>query len=350
MNKIKLSLVLAMTMTCLITMSAQSFKIAKTSGKVIIEVSEAIIEAYNGNEIVITTQDEIAKDEDSEAFKMRMGELTATSPNYNNDSKSKGLRVVNGSGLVDNTGLGLSVKIEGNNIKVAQVGKNPVSNLSIKIPKGMPISFAYTKMEGGLVEFKNIESEIEATSQYNEFKLTDITGALTMHAVYGGVTGTFTKSPKGPISIISVYSDVDLDMPNNLKADVNFSTPYGDVFAAPEFDIVVDKKQSKIVEKNIVKIERPNRLNEKSIENEEKLIREVEMNSGEFAKDSTDININVEIISKMEEGILKSTEIIKKNLSLNSPKSWLTDDIKGKLNGGGFNLILKANYGNIYLR
>lgn len=323
MNKIKLSLVLVMAILGTGILQAQSFKLPKTSGKVIIEVSEAVVEAYNGNEIIVTTYEEKGQEEDSEVFEIRVSRLTGTSSNQNNDSKTKGLRVVNSSGLVDNTGLGVSAKVEGNNIKIAQVGKNPISNLLIKIPKGMPISFAYTKMEGGMVEFKNIESEIEATSQYNEFKLTDVRGAVTMHAVYGGITGVFTKSPTGPISIISVYSDVDLDIPNGLKADVNLSTPYGDVFAAPEFDIVVDRKPSKVAEKNNDKAE----------------------------KGLTGINDTAVAISTIvSESISNVLEGIKNNLAKTSPNGWLTDDIRGKLNGGGFNLIVKANYGNIYLR
>ncbi|MGB4974067.1 MAG: hypothetical protein WBO32_15480, partial [Cyclobacteriaceae bacterium] len=61
---------------------AQEFKVAKSSGRLEVHLGRVLIEGYNGNEIVFSSQDgKDAKDE-----------------------RAEGLRAVNGLGLEDNTG------------------------------------------------------------------------------------------------------------------------------------------------------------------------------------------------------------------------------------------------------
>lgn len=199
---------------------AQEYKLAKSTGKIIINLSKATVEGYGGNEILITSSDKQSE----------------------NDERAKGLRVINGSGLEDNTGLGINVADKGNTVEVKQVSKNNSGTITIKVPKGMSITYNYDKvMDHGKIKLKNIESEIEVSVQYNSVELDNVTGPLTIKTVYGSVDAEFGANIKGPISIVSVYGHADVTMPTTTKANVSLYAPYGEILAAADFKIEVEK-------------------------------------------------------------------------------------------------------------
>jgi hypothetical protein len=168
--------------------------------------------------------------------------ITSSDKHAENDERAKGLRVINGSGLEDNTGLGVNVADKGNTVEVKQVSKNNHGNITIKVPKGMSITYNYDKvMDNGKVKLKNIESEIEVSVQYNSIDLENVTGPLTIKTVYGSVDAEFGANIKGPISIVSVYGHADVTMPTTTKANVSLYAPYGEILAAADFKIEVEK-------------------------------------------------------------------------------------------------------------
>jgi hypothetical protein len=198
---------------------AQEFKVNKSSGKLTLNLKSATVEGYNGNEIVFKSQK-------SEA---------------DQDPRAKGLRAINGSGEVDNTGLGISVVESGGNVEVNQVASANL-DLEIMVPKGVVISFACHKIsDAGTVVFKNMENEIEISTDYNSIKLENVTGPATVRALYGQVEAKFSDNIKGPISIVSVYSTVDVAIPQSTKANVRLSSSHGDILAAADLKIEMEK-------------------------------------------------------------------------------------------------------------
>lgn len=199
---------------------AQDFKLVKTSGKLNINLSSATIEGYNGNEIIISSLDK----------------------KYEEDDRAKGLRPINGSGLEDNTGLGINVTDKGNVVEISQISRKSVEQVKIMVPKGLIISFSHDKvMNNGKVRLKNIENEIEVSVQYNSVVLDNVTGPMTIKTVYGGVDAEFGSTIKGPVSIVSVYGHVDVTIPVTTKANINMNTSWGELYAAADFKIEVEK-------------------------------------------------------------------------------------------------------------
>lgn len=197
---------------------AQDFKVNKTSGKMIINLPSVTIEGYNGNEIIFSSQQ-------SEA---------------DIDPRAKGLREINGSGYTDNTGLGISVIEKGTTLEV-----NPVSShlaIKIKVPKGMLLSYSYHKViNSGKAIFKNLENEIETSTDYNKIELENVTGPLSVRAIYGSVDATFTGPIKGPVSIVSVYSTVDIAIPQNTKLNVKLNSSHGSILASSDLKLELEK-------------------------------------------------------------------------------------------------------------
>src|ERR1700749_5141316 len=106
---------------------AQQYKVAKSTGKLALNLPSVIVEGYEGNEIIFESQKS-----QEEA-----------------DPRSKGLRAINGAGFIDNTGLGISVVEKGTTIEVNQVASDIA--VKIKVPTGLIVSFSCHKVNSGNV-------------------------------------------------------------------------------------------------------------------------------------------------------------------------------------------------------
>jgi hypothetical protein len=202
-----------------ISTRAQEFKVNKSSGKLIVKLSSATIEGYNGTEVIFKSE---RKQEDE-------------------DPRAKGLRAINGAGNTDNTGLGISVVEKGNTVEVQQVAGDIA--LKIMVPKGMSVSFICHKLENaGKVILKNIDSEIELATDYNSVELDNISGPVSATSLYGSIEAKFGDRVKGPISIASIYSTVDVAIPVSTAANVKLSSTYGSILASADLKIAIEKK------------------------------------------------------------------------------------------------------------
>ncbi|MCE2733944.1 MAG: hypothetical protein LW821_11315 [Flammeovirgaceae bacterium] len=235
------------------TLQAQEYKVAKSSGRLELYVGKVTVEGYAGNEIVFTSK----------------------SGKSETDSRAAGLRSVNGSGLEDNTGVGIHVAVKDNIIEVYQLKKLNHPDLKILVPKGIVVSFKHDSKYGGDAIFRNMENEIEISCQYNNIVLENITGPLTAKTLYGSIDAVFGNNVKGPISMVSVYSHIDITLPQTVKANLKMLTSYGELFMASGFPWEI---------------------------------------------------------------------VIKDGM-----QQW-GDKVEGKLNGGGFALDLRSDYGKVYLR
>lgn len=196
---------------------AQEYKVAKSSGKLVLNLPSAIVEGYDGNEIIFGSQ----------------------KPEEEIDPRAKGLRAINGGGFVDNTGLGISVVEKGSTIEVNRVAANVA--VRIKVPKGLIISFACHGVNCGDVVFKNMGNEIETSTDYNGVKLENVTGPVLVRAIYGSVDARFNEHIKGPISIASIYSVVDVSIPVDTKANIKLSSSHGTIMASSDLKIEMEK-------------------------------------------------------------------------------------------------------------
>lgn len=208
-----------------VTTYGQDFKLAKSSGRLEINIGRVDVEGYNGNEIVFSSSER----------------------DHDKDERAAGLKEINSFGLDDNTGLGINVSDKGGVITVQQLRKMNSPKITIKVPKGMIISYKYESQYGGEVTFKNVESEIEVSAQYNSVELENCSGPVTVKTIYGHVEASFNESAKGPLSIISVYGFADVALPATTKANLKMSTSYGEILVAPEFKIEIEKQENNMI-------------------------------------------------------------------------------------------------------
>lgn len=202
----------------------KEYKVEFDGGTIFIDnVNGVEIESYNGREVIVTADGDI--DRYNECGEKK------------NDYRSEGLRLISGGNQIDNTGLGLSVKREGDTLLVQQVGNVfDCVDAVIKIPKSVNIKYNNSQITACDLIIKGIEREIEISKNYEDVELIDVTGPMTVKVVYGDIVGSFEKlSQHGSISLVSIYGDVEVDLKKNSKAELFLKTGYGDIYS--NFDI-----------------------------------------------------------------------------------------------------------------
>lgn len=206
-----------------LSVQAQSkeHKVSKTSGTLVLAgLNEVTVEAYNGSEIIFSTD----------------------SYNEDVDERAAGLKLVNALGLNDNTGLGLAVQEENGNIVVSQISSSCDSEFKIKVPSGMSLEYEHKSNSGGDIEVIGLSKEVIISTTYGDVELRDITGPMAVKSVYGSVEAEFSSvSQSGSITIESIYDLVDITLPSNANADISMRTPYGEIYS--NVDIEVDKSE-----------------------------------------------------------------------------------------------------------
>lgn len=197
-----------------------TFEINKSTGKIHIEnINKLEIEGYDGNKIIIT----------------------AESGSSNTSDRAKGLSAINSSGIKDNTGIGLYVKEEGDEVRISPIHNSLMKGSGeyhIKLPKKMAVAFEHSAVNMDKIYLHNLVGEIEIDLNYGSVKLENVSGPLAINTVYGEIEANISQiNASAPCTLYSVYGLVDVTVPNGAKLDLHLSSPYGSMFT--DFDIKV---------------------------------------------------------------------------------------------------------------
>lgn len=233
-------------------------KVPNLGNKLLLKLDNVYIEGYKGKDVLITAK--IEEQEDNE--------------------RAKGLRIINGSGLFDNSGIGMHMKTEGGVTEISMVGMPLEDSIRIKVPLDLPVTVKGGRgalYNEGKIQLSNIHAEVEVSSSMGNVDLSNITGPVSVKIAQGDVVAQFVEPVKGPISLIVAMGNVDVAFPKNFRANVDVKSSMGNIYAADEFKFEKSEQET---------------------------------------KSSYD----------------------------------MSNSVKGKMNGGGKDVILKTSLGNIYIR
>lgn len=203
--------------------TGKTFRMARKAVKIHIDLGRASIEGHAGNEIIFSLQDSAKKI----------------------DEKAKGLKSINGLGLVDNTGLGINVREVNGVVQVSQMSSAEPSNVKILIPYGMIISFDHQSKFGKDVYFRNVRGEIDISTNENSIHLENVTGPVSLRTVQGDVEAIFQQHVKGPISMVSIYGNIDIAFPQTIRSDLKMNAKFGEIFVGEEISLEIQKQEQK---------------------------------------------------------------------------------------------------------
>ena len=169
-------------------------------------------------------------------------EVKIESRNYKGlPKKAQGLKPLSASGP-ENTGIGLSMKQEGNVITLAAAHREADNaDYVIMLPKNLKLKLDYYSWQAGDVVIKGMAGEVEAKSQVGDLEFIDVTGPIVAHTLSSDLEVTFTSlSESSPTSLSSTSGDIDVTFPENTKGTFNMSTMSGGVYTAFDFDFGED--------------------------------------------------------------------------------------------------------------
>jgi lia operon protein LiaG len=151
--------------------------------------------------------------------------------------KAKGLKPLSATGP-ENTGIGLSIKQEGNTIFISGAHREADdAEYKILLPKNLKLKLDYNSWQAGDVTIKGMAGEVEAKSQVGDLKFIDVTGPIVAHTLSSDLEVTFTSiAQTSPSSLTSTSGDIDVTMPSSVKGTFKMSTISGGIYTGFEFD------------------------------------------------------------------------------------------------------------------
>ncbi|WP_420317257.1 DUF4097 family beta strand repeat-containing protein [Ekhidna sp.] len=175
-------------------------------------------------------------------------EIKIESKNYKGlPEKAKGLKPLSASGP-ENTGIGLSIKQEGNIISLSGAHREADNaDYVIYLPKNMKLKIDYNSWQAGDVVIKKMAGEVEAKSQVGDLEFIDVTGPIVAHTLSSDLEVTFSSlSSTSPTSLSSTSGDIDVTFPPSVKGTFKMSTISGGVYTGFDFDFGEDAKMSRV--------------------------------------------------------------------------------------------------------
>lgn len=141
------------------------------------------------------------------------------------------------SGLrrIANTGLGLTVEEENNEMRVSAQTVGEGASLSLQVPRRT--SLKLSTINDGAILVENVEGEIEANNINGPVTLKGVAGTVVAHALNDDLIVTMTRVGDKPMSFSSLNGDIDVTLPADIKADVRLETVSGEILT--DFDLVL---------------------------------------------------------------------------------------------------------------
>ncbi|MBS1544204.1 MAG: DUF4097 family beta strand repeat protein [Bacteroidetes bacterium] len=218
----KIFIVLTLCATALV-LKAQEYKIAKSSGKLLIEeVNRVSLEGTTGNEIIFSSLE----------------------GNGSKDKRADGLRAIGNMGYEDNTGLGVSVVDKAGVIEVHQLKKMDGPKIRIQVPKGVTVTVKHTSPYGSTIKASNMENEFEVSTVHSSIMMTGLTGPVNIRTVHGDIDMDFTAAVRGPLNIHSEHGHIDVTFPAGIKANMTLGTNFGEIFMDPALKLETGEKDN----------------------------------------------------------------------------------------------------------
>jgi lia operon protein LiaG len=186
------------------------------------------VEGYSGTEIIITSDRE-----------------------GGTPDRAKGLKPVYADGT-DNTGIGVSVEKNGNQITLTcLLPITQSADYKIKVPDNFSVNVDNECGHSGDVTVSNMKGEVEVKN-CGAIKLKNVSGPLVLSTISGDIELEFsTVSKDRPVSINSISGEIDVTLPAKAGVDVEMETISGGIYS--DFDFSSDKKTLRRIGGNNIK-------------------------------------------------------------------------------------------------
>ena len=129
---------------------------------------------------------------------------------------------------------GLDVTEEDNVVTIKTASMNRASDLVITVPRRS--SLRLKCMNDGDIYVENVDGEIDANNLNGKVTIKNVAGSVVAHSLNGAVTASLDRIDAGkPMSFSTMNGDIDVTLPDTLKANVRMKTDNGEIYS--DFDV-----------------------------------------------------------------------------------------------------------------
>jgi DUF4097 and DUF4098 domain-containing protein YvlB len=91
-------------------------------------------------------------------------------------------------------------------------------------------------MNDGDIYVENVDGEIDANNLNGKVTIKNVAGSVVAHSLNGAVTASLDRIDAGkPMSFSTMNGDIDVTLPDTLKANVRMKTDNGEIYS--DFDV-----------------------------------------------------------------------------------------------------------------
>lgn len=286
-----------------------NFSGANKKVQILSGANQLTIEGYSGSEVI----------------------LEAENGNKEFPEEAEGLKIIS-AGAVDNTGTGANVTTEGNNLQIKIPKSKYFGNFKVKLPKELAISIKESGNNYGKWFIGGLDGEVEVSTSYSTVNIKSVTGPLIARCGYGKISVVYDKVNSTKPNSISAAGAVDVTLPSDTKANLRLESSFGDIFT--DFDLVESASKDKKTgeeEENLAKV---------------KVTTTVPEVKGVVAAQSP----RVPVARAGSWGGGQNNNVVWDGKEWKVSDDCSCDNSNYTINGGGVNIRLHSDHGNIYLR
>lgn len=260
--------------------------------------------------------------------------------------EAQGLKIVSPGGATDNTGIGANVQVEGNTLKIRLPKSKYYGNFVVKVPKDLSVSIKENGNSYGKWLITGMKGEVEAETSYSTLNIKNVSGPIVARGGYGKIYVEYDQLSQSRPNSISASGAVDITLPADTKANLKVQATYADFFT--DFDITPVKVEDKSKGEKGEKGEKGDKGDK--VENLAKV--EATSPTGQQTKTikATGSVYAVEGFPAQKTMAYADARWSNKQNYDADCNCYDTNATIGTINGGGVNLTIRSDHGNVYLR
>lgn len=132
---------------------------------------------------------------------------------------------------------GLDVTEEDNVVTIKTSSMNRAADLVVTVPRRS--SLRLKCMNDGDIYVEQVDGEIDANNLNGKVTLKNVSGSVVAHSLNGAVFATLDRIDSGkPMSFSTLNGDIDVTLPDSLKANVRMKTDNGDIYSDFEVKLI----------------------------------------------------------------------------------------------------------------
>jgi DUF4097 and DUF4098 domain-containing protein YvlB len=94
-------------------------------------------------------------------------------------------------------------------------------------------------MNDGDIHVEQVDGEIDANNLNGRITLKNVSGSVVAHSLNGAVSATMDRIDSGkPMSFSTLNGDIDVTLPDTLKANVRMKTDNGEIYSDFEVKLI----------------------------------------------------------------------------------------------------------------